>query len=220
MQWTEPSGRERRNIRCFQQPKTDICGQGQARVKPSLNRCKYCNNARIIIIIFVTTFMHGIYNYMPETVTRVHSIAALLYLQYMLHMLLAMLNMVCTCTLAFPAVCVQCPIWLLYAIPLHRAFPLFSERFWDGSSGPVSRSSFHSIWCISIVKYSFLRIFSASSSITFLSLKCQNYYYYIITITTTTTIIIPLQIKPSGFWKGIYNSLGGGSARVRASTCT
>ena len=76
--------------------------------------------------------MHGIYNYMPETnqVTWVYSIAALLYLQYMLHvMLLAMLNTVCTCTLALPAVCVQCPIWLLSTVPLLRAFPVFSERF-------------------------------------------------------------------------------------------
>ena len=64
--------------------------------------------------------MHGIYNYVPKTsqVTTVHSVAALLYLQYMLHvMLLAMLNMVCTCILALPAVCVQCPIWLLSAVP-------------------------------------------------------------------------------------------------------
>ena len=74
--------------------------------------------------------MNGIY--IPETkqVTRVHGVAALLYLQYMLHVtLIAMLNMVCTCTLALPAVCVWCPIWLLSAVPLLRAFPVFSERF-------------------------------------------------------------------------------------------
>jgi len=45
----------------------------------------------IIIIIttttFVVTFMQGIYNYMPETnhVSRVYSVAAVLYLQVVLH---------------------------------------------------------------------------------------------------------------------------------------
>ena len=37
----------------------------------------------IIIIIFVITFMQGIYYYIPETnhVSRVHSVAAVLYIQ-------------------------------------------------------------------------------------------------------------------------------------------
>ena len=41
----------------------------------------------IIIIIFVITFMQGIYNYMPETnhVYRVHTVAAVRYLQFVLH---------------------------------------------------------------------------------------------------------------------------------------
>jgi len=44
----------------------------------------------IIIIIHVITFMQGIYNYIPETnhVYRVYSVAALLYLQFMLHVML------------------------------------------------------------------------------------------------------------------------------------
>ena len=44
----------------------------------------------IIIIIPVTTFTHGIYNYVPETnpVSRVHSTAAVLYLQFVLHVML------------------------------------------------------------------------------------------------------------------------------------
>jgi len=38
----------------------------------------------IIIILLVITFMHGIYNYIPETnrVYRVHIVAAVLYLQF------------------------------------------------------------------------------------------------------------------------------------------
>ena len=46
----------------------------------------------IIIIILVITFKHGIYNYMSETnhVPRVYtsSVAAVLYLQFALHVML------------------------------------------------------------------------------------------------------------------------------------
>ena len=44
----------------------------------------------IIIIILVMNFMHGLYNYIPKTnhVTTVYSVAAVLYLQFMLHVML------------------------------------------------------------------------------------------------------------------------------------
>jgi hypothetical protein len=44
----------------------------------------------IIIILLVITFMQGIYNYMPETnhVSRMCSVAAVLYLQPVLHVML------------------------------------------------------------------------------------------------------------------------------------
>jgi len=44
----------------------------------------------IIIIILVITFIQGIYNYIPETnhVSRVYSFAAVLYLQFVLHVTL------------------------------------------------------------------------------------------------------------------------------------
>ena len=44
----------------------------------------------IIIIIHLITFMRGIYNYIPETnhVSRVYSVAAILYLQFVLHVML------------------------------------------------------------------------------------------------------------------------------------
>jgi hypothetical protein len=43
-----------------------------------------------IIIVPVITFMHGIYNYVPETnhVSRLYSVAAVLYIQFMLHVML------------------------------------------------------------------------------------------------------------------------------------
>ena len=44
----------------------------------------------IIIIIIITTFMQGIYKYIAETnhVSRVYSVAAVLYLQFVLHVML------------------------------------------------------------------------------------------------------------------------------------
>jgi len=44
----------------------------------------------IIIIILVITFMQSIYNYIPETnhVSRVYRVAAVLYLQFVLHVML------------------------------------------------------------------------------------------------------------------------------------
>ena len=74
----------------------------------------------IIIIILAITIMQGIYNYIPETnhVSRVYTVAAVVYLQFVLHvMLFRMLNMFCTLTLAQPVVRVQCPIWLFFVVP-------------------------------------------------------------------------------------------------------
>jgi hypothetical protein len=73
----------------------------------------------IIIIILVITVMQSIYNYIPETnhVSRVYAVAAVLYLQFVLHaMLFRTWNMFCTFTLALPAVCVQCPIRLFFVV--------------------------------------------------------------------------------------------------------
>ena len=66
-------------------------------------------------IIILITIMQGIYNYIPETnhVASVYSVAALLYLQSVLHvMLLPMLN-----DLYFyisTSRSVQCTIWLFF----------------------------------------------------------------------------------------------------------
>ena len=63
---------------------------------PSHNSTYYC----IIIILTTTTtvnlvitFMHDIYNYIPATkhVSRVYNVAAVLYLQFVLHVLLLLL---------------------------------------------------------------------------------------------------------------------------------
>jgi hypothetical protein len=61
-----------------------------------------------IITILIITFMHAIYNYVPDTnhFSRLYSVAALLQIQFMLHvMLFCPWNMFCTFTSAPPAVC-------------------------------------------------------------------------------------------------------------------
>jgi hypothetical protein len=74
----------------------------------------------------VITFMQRIYSYIPVTnqVYRVYSVAAVLYWQFVLHvMLLRKWNtrMFCTFALAFS---VQCPIWLLSAVTWFLALPV------------------------------------------------------------------------------------------------
>ena len=73
------------------------------------------NDIEIIVIILFIAFMQGIYNYIPETnhVSRVYSVAAVLYLQ------LCYTECYFTCEICFvllhqhfPAVCVQCSLWL------------------------------------------------------------------------------------------------------------
>jgi hypothetical protein len=53
----------------------------------------------VIIITLVITFMQGIYSYIPETnhVSRVYNVAAILYLQFLLYvMLFRPWNVFCT----------------------------------------------------------------------------------------------------------------------------
>ena len=81
----------------------------------------------IMIIIIFITFLQAIYKYIIETnrVSRIHSVAAVLYLQFVLHvMLFRPWNMLCTFTLALSVVRVQCPIWLFSVVPLFRALPV------------------------------------------------------------------------------------------------
>jgi hypothetical protein len=72
------------------------------------NPCCSCSGvtihgAHIVIIIIIITLMHGIYNYVSETnhVFRVCSVATILYLQFVLHVMLSRpWNMFCTFTVA------------------------------------------------------------------------------------------------------------------------
>jgi hypothetical protein len=46
------------------------------------------NNVLLLLLLFIT-FMQGIYNYIPETnhVSRAYSVATMLYLQFMVHVI-------------------------------------------------------------------------------------------------------------------------------------
>ena len=69
------------------------------------------------IISLVITCMQGIYNYTPETnhASRVYSVAAVLYLQFVIQiMLFRPRNIFRTFTLALTVVSVHCPIWLFF----------------------------------------------------------------------------------------------------------
>jgi hypothetical protein len=60
--------------------------------------------------------MQSIYNYIPETnrVARVYSFAAILYLQFMLHVMLCpMLNVLCFYISIFRSMCA----WLFFVVP-------------------------------------------------------------------------------------------------------
>ena len=64
--------------------------------------------------------MQGTYNYVTVTnhMSRVYRVAAVLYLQSVLHaMSFRLCNMLCTFTLALSAVCGQRPIWLPFVFP-------------------------------------------------------------------------------------------------------
>jgi len=79
--------------------------------------------------------------YLKQTTFLGYTVAAVLYLQYVLHvMLFRMLNVFCIFTLVLSAACVQYPIWLFVVVPRLRAFPVccsvLSEWFWDDSSCP------------------------------------------------------------------------------------
>ena len=87
--------------------------------------------------------MQGIYNYIPETnrVSTVYSIAAVLYLQSVLHVILFRpWNMFCTSTSALPApVCSAqygCFLHFLYFVRSRYVPQVLSEWFWNGSSRP------------------------------------------------------------------------------------
>jgi hypothetical protein len=136
--------------------------------------------------------MQGIYNYTPRTnhVCRVYSVVAVLYSQFVLHvMLFRTWNMFGTYTFVLSDIyiCIYTYIYTyIYAVPVFmhsvvswfRAYPyvarVLSEWFWDGSICPYYYFCFHILHGLNYYYYYkvflrvYLRIFSATFLITFL----------------------------------------------------
>ena len=151
--------------------------------------------------------MQSIYNYIPETnhVSRVYSVAAVLYLQSVLHvMLLRPWNMFCSFTLELSAVCMQRPtgLFLQFLNFVLSSFvaQVLSEQFWNGSSRPIITGinfafTFH-MHCISIMRSLYiLKSSQLLPSSHFCLLELQQlltctflvyYYGFIITIIITS----------------------------------
>jgi hypothetical protein len=99
--------------------------------------------------------MQVTYNYILETnrVCRVYSAAAVVTVQFVLHVtLFRPWNVFCSFTLALPVVCVQCPIWPFFLkIKAHTPSCLLNVFLF-----PVLRSV---IWCVPLSHHIISRVF-------------------------------------------------------------
>ena len=133
-----------------------------------------------IIIIIIISFVQGIYTYIPETncVHREYSVAAILLLLFMvLISLVPVLYMLYFYISTFQSVCAV-PNMAVLCISLNSYFPgmlltYFLNDFEIVPFAPIITGitfifTFH-VGCISIVRFLYFRILSASFLITFLS---------------------------------------------------
>jgi len=67
----------------------------------------YCHGCQQLFVLFIT-FVHGIYNYIPQTghISRVYSIGALLYSQFKVHVMMIILFLLFFCFCFFAVVVV------------------------------------------------------------------------------------------------------------------
>jgi len=151
--------------------------------------CSYIIIIIIIIIILVITFIHGIYNYTPETnhISRSYSVGAVWYLQFVLHvMLFRPWNKFCPFTLAlsyyyyyYYCCCCCCYLYFYYYY-------------------------YYCVWMSVCVRLTTTTVYGCQYAFGWLLLLCMDvsmhsvdyyYYYYCVwmsvcirlTITTTTT---------------------------------
>ena len=70
-----------------------------------------------LLLLFISS-IHGIYKYVPETnhVSKVYSVVAILWLQFIVHIILFPMLIFDTFTPVLRTVCVQCPISLFYTL--------------------------------------------------------------------------------------------------------
>ena len=143
-------------------------------------RMMMTKNGITIIIILFNTFMQGIYNYIPETnhVSKVYSVAAVVHLQFVPHVIVILpLRYVLHLYISTSHSLCAVPSTAVFCSSLISCFPGKLLRYCLSDSemipvAPIITSinfafTFHMHW-ISIMRYLYFKIFSASFSITFL----------------------------------------------------
>jgi len=121
----------------------------------------------------VITFIQGIYNYIPETnhVSRAHSVASVLYLEFVLHVMLFLpCSMFCTSASALPQYVCSAQYGCFFCSSLISCSPgmLLKYCLRDFEMVPVApvvagitfAFTFH-MHCISVVRSLYFRIFAA-----------------------------------------------------------
>ena len=143
-------------------------------------------------------------------VPRVSSVAAVLYLQFVLNVtLFRPWNIFCTFALALPVECVQCPIWLflqfLNCVLSWYVAQVLSGRWFQSPlllrTCVTFAFTFHLRW-ISITRSSYFKIFSTSFLITFLcpgiaTFSLQASSFFIVTNYDVRFIIIIISSSSS-----------------------
>ena len=124
--------------------------------------------------------MQGIYTYIPETshVPREYSVAAILWLLYMMHAaLFPVLNLLYFYINAFRSMCAV-PNMAVFCSSLISCFPGMLLRYFLNDFGKVPAAAIIAgitfdftlhMRCISVIRTLYFRVFSASFLVTFLS---------------------------------------------------
>ena len=146
---------------------------------------KYLVRFSVIVIIIIISFMQGIYTYISDTnyVPREYSVAAIMLLLFMvLISLVSVLNLFDFYISTFRSTCAVTNMAVFWS-SLTSCFPgmllmYFLNYFERVPVAPIITGitfvfTFH-IRCISIVRYSYFRIFSASFLITLLLLLSSS----------------------------------------------
>jgi len=134
---------------------------------------------------YVITFIQGIYNYIPDTnhVSRVYSVAAIVCLQYVVHVTVFPIETLCTLRLILSEVREQRSVCLFFVVPRRSIASMLFRHFLNYfEMVPVATiitgiTLVHKVrqLCISIVKYLLLLLLLLLSSSATSLLFCYLY---------------------------------------------
>ena len=146
----------------------------------SLYRTHFCVLLLLLLLLLYLSPLCRVFTiiYLQKTMFLgyTYSVAAVLYLQSVLHvMLFRPWNMFCTFTLVLSEICVHCPIWLFFGFLDFVLSPyvvqVLSEWFWDGITFGFT---LHMRW-ISIIRSLYFRLY--------------YYYYYYFHHTQSVSLV-------------------------------